>query len=138
MITAEHALDLGRDVFAVPGQVTSELAQAPLRLIREGAVPIRGPDDLLEDLGLEPVVLRATEGPSFGSVGDGGEAAQAVWAALTGPATVDRLAAETGRPLSQVTGALIALEVRGMVRQVGGRYERRLVGGRSGREGECR
>jgi DNA processing protein len=138
MITAEHSLDLGRDVFAVPGQVTSQLAQAPLRLIREGAVPIRGPDDLLEDLGLEPVVVDATDGSSFGSAADGADASRAVWTALTGPATVDRLAAQTGRSLSQVTGALIALEIRGMVRQVGGRYERRLVTGPSGRDGEGR
>ena len=37
MITVEHALELGRDVFAVPGPVTSPLAQAPLALIRDGA-----------------------------------------------------------------------------------------------------
>ena len=52
MISVEHALDLGRDVFAVPGTVTNPLAQVPLALIREGATLIRGADDLLADLGL--------------------------------------------------------------------------------------
>ena len=52
MISVEHALDLGRDVFAVPGTVTNPLAEVPLALIREGATLIRGADDLLDDLGL--------------------------------------------------------------------------------------
>ena len=41
-ITAEHAVDLGLDVFAVPGPVTSPLAETPLGLIRDGATMIRG------------------------------------------------------------------------------------------------
>ncbi len=51
-ISVEHALDLGRDVFAVPGPVTSPLAEVPLALIREGATMIRGAGDLLADLGV--------------------------------------------------------------------------------------
>ena len=51
-ISVDHALDLGRDVFAVPGPVTSPLAEVPLALIREGATMIRGADDLLDDLGV--------------------------------------------------------------------------------------
>src|SRR5262249_58842483 len=51
-ITAEHATELGLDVFAVPGSVTSPLADTPLALIREGATLIRDADDLLADLGI--------------------------------------------------------------------------------------
>ena len=43
MISVDHALDLGRDIFAVPGPVTNPLAEVPLALIREGATMIRGP-----------------------------------------------------------------------------------------------
>ena len=46
-ISVDHALDLGREVFAVPGPVTSPLAEVPLALIRDGATMIRGADDLL-------------------------------------------------------------------------------------------
>src|SRR5205814_3118131 len=52
MITADHAMEIGRDVFAVPGLVTSPLSFAPHSLIREGAGLLRGPDDLLADLGM--------------------------------------------------------------------------------------
>ena len=55
MITADHALDLGRQIFAVPGAVNNPLAQVPLELIREGAVMIRSAHDLLADIGrLDP------------------------------------------------------------------------------------
>src|SRR3989449_11060961 len=56
MITADHALDVGRDVLAVPGGVSSPLAAVPLALIRDGATLVRGPKDLLGDLGLAVVV----------------------------------------------------------------------------------
>src|SRR4030095_16311194 len=49
-ISVDHALELGRDVFAVPGPVTSPLAETPLEMIRDGATMIRGAEDLLDDL----------------------------------------------------------------------------------------
>jgi DNA processing protein len=58
MITADHAIDLGLEVSAVPGPVTSELSHVPLKLIRDGARMIRGADDLLEDLGIAPCARR--------------------------------------------------------------------------------
>jgi DNA processing protein len=136
MITAEHALDLGRDVFAVPGAVTSELAQVPLGLIREGATMIRGADDLIADLGLELLTLgsdgigatTSTEGLLAPS---GRE--EAIWEALAASSAPDRLASLTGLPLGDVVSALVGLELRGLVRQVGGRYERRPRSPRQGR-----
>jgi DNA processing protein len=127
MITADHALDLGREVFAVPGPVTSELAAVPLALIREGATLIRGPEDLLEDLGIE-----ARAGP--GERGDGtppgigaqGGTEDVVWGALSAPTTPDALARVTHLALPEVISALVGLELKGFVRQTGGRYERRL------------
>jgi DNA processing protein len=121
MITADHALDLGREVFAVPGPVTSELAAVPLALIREGATLIRGPDDLLSDLGLE-----ASPPAPAGSDPEVIGAELVVWGALTGSSTPDGLATATGLPLPQVVSALVGLELRGRVLQVGGRYQRRL------------
>jgi DNA processing protein len=122
MITADHALDLGREVFAVPGPVASELAAVPLALIREGAVLIRGPDDLLQDLGLGAL----PPGGMHTLPRDCSTAESAVWEALTAPSTPDVLSATTGLPLPEVIPALVGLELRGYVVQVGGRYQRRL------------
>jgi DNA processing protein len=128
LITAEHALDLGREVFAVPGAPSTALAQAPLSLIRDGAGLIRGPQDLLDDIGIDSVAqnLAATEGteaPAPSASLSSTDAA--VWAALTSPSTPDRLAHVTGLALPTVLAAMIGLEMRRLVVQVGGRYERR-------------
>jgi len=130
MITAEHAMEVGRDVFAIPGAVTSPLSFAPHTLIRDGAGLITGPNDLLSDLGLsEPT------GPDGAGTGSGsgsndavealGPLERAVWDALVAPAAADVLARTVEQPVSRVMGALVGLEMRSMVRQVGGRYERR-------------
>jgi DNA processing protein len=121
MITADHAMEISRDVFAVPGQVTSPLSYAPHTLIREGAGLLRGPDDLLAD-------LEITSGG--GTTNDGVELApveRAVWDALLAPSTPDGLASAVARSLAEVSVALVSLELRGMVRQAGGRFERRFT-----------
>jgi DNA processing protein len=134
MITADHALDLGREVFAVPGAVTSELAAAPLALIREGAGLIRGPDDLLEDLGL---MVPSRGRRDRDSSRDGAMASvppglsgveELVWKALRAPSSADALARQAGIDVRGLMGALTGLEIQGLVRHVGGRFERRSSG----------
>jgi DNA processing protein len=120
MISVDHALDLGRDVFAVPGPVTSPLAEVPLALIREGATMIRGADDLLDDLGYGE---RLSVEPPRNLEGD--EAA--IFSAIGASATADAIAAAIRLPLASVITALLSLEMKGLVRNAGGRYERRLT-----------
>jgi DNA processing protein len=146
MITADHALDLGREVFAVPGPITSELGEVPLALIRDGATLLRGPDDLLGDLGLSlpapggarsrargrggPPAAHLSPGESDRDAGsppqDLSQVESVVWGALQAPTPPDHIAARTGIGLPEVMSALFQLEVRRLVRAVGGRYERRL------------
>ena len=54
LITADFALELGREVFAVPGEITSGLSKGTNDLIRQGATPLLAAQDVLEVLGLEP------------------------------------------------------------------------------------
>jgi DNA processing protein len=122
LISAEHAAELGREVFAVPGAVTNPLAQAPHRLIREGAVLIRGPDDLLGDLGIETDVQVSFEDLDLPV------AERRAFGAIRGSVVPDRVAAELGIPVPEALSLLLRLELRGLVRSVGGRFERRLTG----------
>lgn len=124
LITAEHALDLGRDVFAVPGPVFSELAAAPLELIRDGATLIRGPDDLLDDLRLGGVGAPPGAGAAPERIPD---SARRVWEALAAPASADAIAAAISAPLPAVLASLVDLELAGLVVQSGGRYRRRVA-----------
>jgi len=130
MITADHAMDLGLDVYAVPGPVTSELSHVPLKLIRDGAVMIRGSDDLLEDLGLvlpgrdaDPVEWAAAVAALPGLSED----QRSVLTTLLAPSTPELLADRSGLSLPRVMAALTVLEMRRLVRSRGGRYERPLA-----------
>jgi len=132
MISADHALDLGRDVYAVPGPVTGPLSWVPHALIREGATLIRGPDDLLADLGLrapDDTSGQADGSPPRSLSPDGlTDAERTVWRVLSASLPADTAARSAGLRLAETLSALVGLEMRGLVRQVGGRYERRPQG----------
>jgi DNA processing protein len=123
LITAEHAMEFGREVFALPGSVTNPLAHVPLQLIRDGAGMIRGSEDLLHDLGLEL---------DLGAVGeDLGDGELRALEALTGPTLPERVAASLGVGVPEAVALLMELELRGFVRSLGGRYETTLKGTRA-------
>lgn len=118
-ITADHALELGRGVFAVPGPITSPLSATPHALIRDGAVLVRGLADVLDDLG---VTARLADEPPPSIVGD----ELAAWEALANPALLDDVARRLGVSIPAAFEVLTRLELRGLIRSVGGRYERRF------------
>lgn len=121
-ISVEHALDLGRDVFAVPGPVSSPLSQTPLELIRDGATLIRGADDLLADLGVgDAIDVTGSPAPNLP------EHERRAYDALTALALPDAVARTSGLAIPDAVTALIGLELRGLVRSTGGRYERTLA-----------
>lgn len=132
MITAEIATDLGRDVYAVPGNVSSQLAEVPNALIRDGAAMIRHAQDALDSLrNLESHAFRALRegeaGPPPDEEGLTTEERRAL-AAITAPVTAEQVAIDAGLPVHRVLPLLAALELRGLVRDVGGRFERRSRG----------
>jgi DNA processing protein len=128
-ISVDHALDLGREVFAVPGPVTSPLSEVPLALIRDGATMIRSADDLLHDLGVAaPDALDGRPVAPIELPDDEGR----LWAALVEPSLPDAVARGARLSIPDAVAALIRLELRGLVRSSGGRYERTLEGSRTG------
>jgi DNA processing protein len=114
LITADFALEAGREVFAVPGEITSSLATGTNALLRLGATPLTSAADVLEPLGLEA----ARAGPP-----DVGEDAAAVLAALgREPAGADELGRATGLDAAVLAMALAELELVGAVAEADGLY----------------
>jgi DNA processing protein len=116
LITADLALEEGREVFAVPGEITSALSAGANGLLRAGATPATSAADILVALGIEP---RTSAAPVL-SV-----AAEAVLAALgSGATTADEVAQNTRLPAPAVSAALLELELAGAIRESAGVYRR--------------
>ncbi|MDX6506004.1 MAG: processing protein [Gaiellaceae bacterium] len=114
LITADFALEAGREVFGVPGEITSALSSGTNALLRLGATPLTSADDVLEALGMEaPAMAR----PELG------EAATQVLEVLSQqPSGVDELVRGTGLDAAAVATALAELELAGAVAEAEGLY----------------
>lgn len=117
LITATHALECGRTVFAVPGRAGDPRAAGPHALIRDGAVLTESAADILTELGWGSV-------PQQPALNLPPEQAQ-VLAAINAPVTLDDLQARARLPLTDVQTALVMLQLAGLVEEVGGRWSRR-------------
>ncbi|MFU8773263.1 MAG: DNA-processing protein DprA [Anaerolineales bacterium] len=117
LITAAFAADQGREVFAVPGNITAPQSQGTNRLIYNGARPLLDPREVLEALELTMVSQHQEARVILPS-----DALEAQLYAAIGnePLHVDEIRAQTELPIEQVTSTLALMELKGMVRQVGG------------------
>lgn len=121
LITVDFALEQGRDVLAVPGEITSSLSAGSNALLRLGAAPVLSVDDVLEAIGVvvaRPEKRRLPEG-------DGGRVLAALREA---PATVDEIARAVALPAAEVAALLTTLELEGLVDAREGAY-RATIGG---------
>ena len=112
LITADHALGLGRDVLAVPGSAWSPLGEGVNALLRAGATPATSLDDVLDALGITTDTGR---GPAPLPSVPGGAAGRA-WRALRAePSTPDALALRLGVGGAELARALVTLELDGLL-----------------------
>jgi DNA processing protein len=117
LITADFAAEQGRDVFAVPGSILARGYAGTNALIRDGATVVLGPEDILEELNLTMVAEQA----EARQVLPADETEAALLAHLSAePTHVDELRQQVSLPIAQVTSTLALMELKGMVRQVGG------------------
>lgn len=127
LITARHAADQGREVFAVPGSIHNPVARGCHRLIREGAALVETADDVLAELGpLAAAGRQATpEAPPPTPEGLDPQQRQILEALGFEPTPVDVVVLRTGLTAETVCSILLLLELRGHVAACpGGGYAR--------------
>jgi DNA processing protein len=125
LITVEHALDLGLDVFAVPGPIDLPACRGSNGLLADGARPLVSVTSFVrEELGVAPADGRGDGAATPSEVGDGDEGR--VLACLEdGTASVDHVASTVGLDVRSALTVLSRLELRGRVERVAGMRFRR-------------
>jgi DNA processing protein len=108
LITADFALEEGRDVLAVPGEITSALSAGTNALVRLGAAPVTRAEDVLELYGIDAEAVR--KAPALGR-----EAESVLARLLDTSLTADELVRASGLEPGGVAAALIELELAGRV-----------------------
>jgi len=125
LITAQFALEQGREVFAVPGRINSPASAGPHRLIQNGAKMVTGPESVIEELP-EAVRVRLSEeavkqAPDTGDLTPGERRILGLLSAEE--KHIDLLIKNSDLSAGEVSATLIQLELRGLVRQLqGNRY----------------
>jgi DNA processing protein len=108
LITTDLALEEGREVFAVPGEITSALSAGTNALLKLGASPLTCAGDVLSSFGIEPDARELVTDPLLELL----------------PASADEIVRCTGRPAAEVAAALVALELDGRATAHDGVYRR--------------
>src|SRR5687768_1433029 len=117
LITAEFAAEQGREIFAVPGSILAPQSKGTNKLIQNGALPLLTPADLMQALDLTRMGAQKsarkilpsdeTEARVLGVLGDE-------------PMHVDDIRQQADLPIEKISATLALMELKGMVRQVGG------------------
>ncbi len=117
LITAEFAAEQGREVFAVPGSILAAQSKGTNKLIQQGALPLLNASDVMQALDLTRLGQQKAARKILPS--DAVEA-KLLETLSDEPLHVDEIRSQTGLPVEKVSATLIMMELKGMVRQVGG------------------
>jgi DNA processing protein len=126
LITARHAAEQGRPVFAVPGPIDSPASAGTNALIRLGAVLVRSADDVLEELEGISTARRTSHAVTATPPPGLDEMQQRLWEFLAGePRHLDEMVQQLKIDVSLISRSLLMMEMKKVVRRLpGNRYER--------------
>jgi DNA processing protein len=117
LITAEFAAEQGREIFAVPGSILAPQSKGTNKLIQNGALPLLSVDDLMQALDLTRMGKHKAARKNIPA-----DETEALLMNALGvePLHVDEIRNQTELPIEKVSATLALMELKGMVRQVGG------------------
>ena len=120
LITAHCALEQGREVFAVPGNINCGNSRGSNRLIKQGAKLVENVEDILEEL--PPRERKGTLVSSTARTALTPQEAQMYSLLTANPLHIDDIIAKTALTVGEVSAILLRLELGGMIMQLPGKY----------------
>jgi len=125
MVTARLTIEYNRELFAVPGSITSPMSEGPNALIRDNkAALVTSAGDIIKNLGwhaeeqLQQARKKGIERELFTDFTD--DEGKIVEALKKGDQTKDALCVETGLPISTLSAVIFTLEMKGIIRALSG------------------
>ncbi|MEX2315077.1 MAG: DNA-processing protein DprA [Thermomicrobiales bacterium] len=119
LITTSFAADQGRDVFAVPGSALSSASAGCHELIRNGATLVTGPEQILDQLDVARSEVQSQTRLLLPETQSERTLYEIVGAE---PRHVNELSILSGLPVHEASGTLLAMELKGLVRQSGAQH----------------
>jgi DNA processing protein len=120
LLTAGYAKKYGRKIFAVPGQITSEVSKGTAKLIKEGAEIATDAKDILKYYNIsfaKPNLSKHPKHPVFGR-----EEQKIIEQLKREPMEVDMLARTLGVPAAKIGATLSLMQLKGFINQESGKY----------------
>ncbi len=115
LITARLAVEAGREVFAVPGPVTSSLSRGPIHLIKMGARAVFEPKEILEEMGIST----KTDGSGNSSEDLSDDEKKVLKVLENETKHLDEIGRTLHYPSSKISALLLKMEIKGMVLSLG-------------------
>ncbi len=124
LITADIALEQGKDIYALPGPVTSNLSRGCHELIRQGAGILISPEVLIEEIGLEFSLPAAENSRNHGKNEKKLERKEKLVYDAIGlfPKSLNMLLSEVGFQTTELMCILVSLEMKGMINEISKNY----------------
>lgn len=119
LITARCALEQGREVFAVPGPVTSSLSKGPINLIKDGARAVFSPDEVLEELGLSDKSNRSDKTYKTDMTNLSEEEKKVLEILENDTRHIDEIGRELNFPSPKISALMLKMEISGLVQGMG-------------------
>ena len=117
--TAAHAIEQGKTVFAVPGNITSPYSQGCNKLIKQGAIPYTEPDDILRELFPEEYTKKLKKRRVLNLIGDNDVETLILRALAAGARSGEDVMQLTHLPPEVFNESITLLEIKSRVRSLG-------------------
>jgi DNA processing protein len=122
LLTAQHALEQNREVFAVPGNIGAKTSEGTNRLIKEGAKLVTSVEDILEELRMNTPLQQREKSKIEKDSSQLSEQEKSIYDLMTGePYHIDKIAKDIHVTTSQALSTLLSLELKGFIKQLSGK-----------------
>jgi len=122
LLTAGHALEQNREVFAVPGNIGAKTSEGTNKLIKEGAKLVTKVEDILEELKMITTLQQKEKNKTEKDLSQLSEVEKNIYNLIRDePYHIDKIAQNTHVTTSQALSALLSLELKGFIKQLSGK-----------------